>query len=125
MADFSGITNNTISSLYSVPQDSVVSGQTDPSSKSEDTRVSGTQPSQNPLNATQTNVSKVVSSLNQQFASSSVRAEFASDEKSGEVWINMVDKSTGKVVFEIPSEGVRKLEENGVTKTGLTINYAG
>lgn len=128
MAGIAGITNEPLSSLYSSPLASGVSGaprsvgQMDSSSNTLDTQALGTESSQP---GSSTHASKVVSSLNQQFASSNVKAEFASDAKSGEVWINMVDKSTGKVIFEIPSEAVRKLAEDGVSKTGLTINYAG
>lgn len=50
-------------------------------------------------------------SLFQEKSSSNLQAEFASDEPSNSVWINVVNSNTGQVVYKFPPESIRQMLE--------------
>ncbi len=59
----------------------------------------------------QVNLKGTLVQLNQQLQSSNLKVEFAADEPPHQIWIDVIDQSTGQVIQKIPSEILRKFAE--------------
>src|SRR5579875_2712107 len=60
------------------------------------------------VNAAQ--LAKAVDHVNNgKLANSTTKVEFEYDAKSQRYWVNVVDKTSGKVISEVPPEAVRKI----------------
>jgi len=61
---------------------------------------------------------ETVASLNKQLESTQTQVVFANNQPANQVWLNVVDKTSGKVLYEVPAESVRNLESTGVNPQG-------
>jgi uncharacterized FlaG/YvyC family protein len=59
--------------------------------------------------------------FNQKLASSNLKVEFAADQPVGNIWLNIVDNTTGKVIQKLPPDSVRKAAES-LSLKGLQID---
>lgn len=62
--------------------------------------------------------------LNETLGSAQYSVQFDTAEGSGHYWLNVVDKSTGEIIYEIPAENVRKWVESYSSGhvSGLAVN---
>lgn len=67
------------------------------------------------------NLTQAVDQLNQTLMQSNLKVEVAQKEPTNQVWLNVVDKTTGQVIQRIPPEGLRQSVETQLGK-GLSIN---
>ena len=59
--------------------------------------------------------------INQKLASSNLKVEFASEQPPGDIWLNVIDASTGKVIQELPPDATRRLAATQ-SLTGIQID---
>jgi flagellar protein FlaG len=72
-----------------------------------------------PLNNNQ--LHQVVHGMNQKLANTNLKVEFAADQPVGDIWLNVVDNETGKVIQKLPPDSVRKAAES-LSLKGLQID---
>lgn len=64
---------------------------------------------------------KSVDKLNQMLAGSQTKVEVDAKSPANQLWLNVVDQSTGKVIQRFPPEGLRNFMETSSTK-GLALD---
>jgi flagellar protein FlaG len=67
-------------------------------------------------------VAKEIEDVNEKLQQDNHKVVFQYDDKIHRVWLNLVDKSTGKVIEEMPPEIIRKLAERLGDIKGLIID---
>ena len=68
------------------------------------------------------NLHQQINSLNQQLNKSSYKVEFDTNSGGHSTWLNIVDTTTGKVVFKIPPEQIRNMIETQGNNSGIALN---
>lgn len=59
------------------------------------------------------NLKETLTSINKQLAYTQTQVVYADNQPSNQVWLNVVDKTTGKVLFEVPAQAFRHLQSSG------------
>jgi len=77
--------------------------------------------SQGSVAAPKTNQQAILQ-LNKKLDTASTQVVFAKDPNSDRVWLNVVDKSTGKVITELPPETIRKIVDGYASTSGLVFD---
>jgi uncharacterized FlaG/YvyC family protein len=67
------------------------------------------------------NLQKGIEKLNQILASSQTKVEMAQDTPPNQIWLNVVDSTTGQVIERLPPEGLRQFMETHNAK-GLAMD---
>lgn len=72
------------------------------------------------------NAEQQVNQLKQQLDGSQYTVEFDTKSHAQRGWLNIVEKSTGQVVYKIPPEQIRRwVENNSGTALGLSVDSKG
>ncbi len=65
--------------------------------------------------------SSAVDAVNKKLESAPTQVAFFFDVKSNRIWLNVIDKASGKIVSEIPPESIRKIVD-GYATSGLNVD---
>ncbi|MDQ0190671.1 flagellar protein FlaG [Alicyclobacillus cycloheptanicus] len=66
--------------------------------------------------------SRAVEQLAQKTGNASLQVEFDTQKHPGEVWLNVVDKNTGQILFEIPAQAIRQMEQGNMNSAGILVD---
>lgn len=77
-----------------------------------------------PQNTSQSRLTQAISQTNTKIDEATMKVEFEFDPKSKLYWINVLNKNTGKVIFKIPPETVRKIVD-GLAASGPAVDMKG
>lgn len=102
------------------PQPTNASPNTGNMDVNQPSELKSTNPS-SPQHSHEVDLNQAVKKLNQQLMQSNLKVEVDQKEPTNQIWLNVVDKTTGQVILRLPPEGLRQSVETQLSK-GMSIN---